>query len=121
MTESELHAIESELQKRGYKKWTTCLTSSESWAWFKTLDKERNKDGNIISGYKIAFRVWDFIQYGGSGQSSYGLDFWTSALGTDSRMDFISNWDPVRSIDTYESMATEFNKLVRKYTKDNQQ
>lgn len=36
MTEKELQTIENELQKRGYKKYTTCLTSTESYAWFNT-------------------------------------------------------------------------------------
>lgn len=32
MTEKELKTIENELQKRGYKKWTTALTSTEAYA-----------------------------------------------------------------------------------------
>lgn len=57
MTPKQLKAIESRLQKRGYRKWTTALTSTESWAWFKSFGKEKNEDGHVISGYQIAFRV----------------------------------------------------------------
>lgn len=118
MTEKELEAIESELQKRGYRKWTTALTSTETYAWFKTFDKEKDEDGYTISGYQIAFRVWDWrpYQYRDKNTPSYGFDFWTSPLGTDSRMDFTSNWEPICYIDTFERMAAEFNAMVRKYS-----
>lgn len=119
MTEKELEAIESELQKRGYRKWTTALTSTESYAWFKTFDKEKDEDGCTISGYQIAFRVWDWrpYQYRDPNMLPYGFDFWTSPLDTDSRMDFTSNWEPICDIDTFERMAAEFNQIVRKYVR----
>lgn len=113
MTEKELQTLESELQKRGYRKYTTALTSTESYAWFKAFDKEKNKDGEVINGYQIAFRVWDFRKYRDRDAPPYGFDFWTSALGTDSRMDFTSNWEPICDIDTFERMAEEFNQMVR--------
>ena len=115
MTANELQTIENELQKRGYKKYTTGLTSTESYAWFKTFDKEKDDDDYVISGYQIAFRVWDFTRYLDHNTPPYGLDFWTSVLGTDSRMDFTSNWEPICDIDTFERMAEEFHKLVRKF------
>lgn len=119
MTEKELKKIEAELQRRGYKKYTTCLTSTESWAWFKSFGKEKDEDGYVVNGYQIAFRVWDFSRYmyRDRNMQPYGLDFWTSALGTDSRMDFTSNWEPICDIDTFERMAVDFHKLVREYTK----
>lgn len=115
MTEKELKKIEAELRRRGYRKYTTCLTSTESWAWFKTFCKERDEDGDVVNGWQVAFRVWDFTRYVDRYVPPYGLDFWTSALGTDSRMDFTSNWEPVCDIDTFERMAADFNRLVRKY------
>lgn len=117
MTEKELKALESELQRRGYKKWTTALTSTESYAWFKSFDKEKDVDGHIISGYQIAFRVWDWRPYQSRDpyMHPYGFDFWTSLLGTDFRTDFTSNWEPFCDIDTFERMAAEFNQMVRKY------
>lgn len=116
MTEKELQTLESELQKRGYRKYTTALTSTESYAWFKAFDKEKNKDGEVINGYQIAFRVWDWrpYQHRDKNMSPYGFDFWTSPLGTDFRTDFTSNWEPICDIDTFERMAAEFNQLVRK-------
>lgn len=115
MTEKELEKIEAELHRRGYKKYTTCLTSTESYAWFKSFGKEKDEDGEVTNGYQVAFRVWDFRQYIYRNASPYGFEFWTSALGTDSRMDFTSNWEPICDIDTFERMAEEFHKLVRKF------
>lgn len=119
MTEKELKKIEVELQRRGYKKYTTCPTSTESWAWVKTFTKKRNEDGDVIDGYQVAFRVWDWRVYKDRNAPDFGFDFWTSALGTDCRMDFTSNWEPVCDIDTFERMAEEFHKLVRKFVGEN--
>ena len=119
MTADQLQTLEAELQKRGYKKWTTALTSSEDWAWFKSFDKEKDEDGYVVNGYQVAFRVWDFTRPLDRGAPPYGLDFWTSALGTDSRMDFTSNLEPICDIDTFERMAEEFHQLTRKYLQDN--
>lgn len=117
MKASELNSIEAELLNRGYRKWTTCLTSTESYAWFKTFDKEKDADGYTISGYQIAFRVWDWrtYQHRDKNMPPYGFDFWTSPLGTEFRTDFTSNWEPIEDIDTFEHMAVEFNQMVRKY------
>ena len=117
MTPDELQSIEAELQERGYTKWTRCLISTETYAWFKNFDKEEDDDGNIISGYQVAFRVWDYraYQHLGKNISDYGIELWTSALGCDSRIDMTSNWEPIADIATFEHMAQEFNQLVRKY------
>lgn len=119
MTEKELETIEAELQRRGYKKYTTCLTSTESWAWFKSFDKEKDEDGYVVNSYQIAFRVWDFTRYLDRGAPPYGFDFWTSAQGTDSRMDFTSNWEPICDIAIFERMAEDFHQLTKKYLQDN--
>lgn len=63
MTEKELKKIEAELQRRGYHKYTTCLTSTESYAWVKSFGKEKDEDGEVTNGYQVAFRVWDLRQY----------------------------------------------------------
>lgn len=119
MTADELQTLESELQKRGYRKWTTALTLTESYAWFKTFGKEKDEDGDTISGYQVAFRVWDRrpYQHRDHNMHPYGFDFWTSPLGTDFRMDFTANWEPICDIDTFERMAAEFNQMARKYAK----
>lgn len=116
MTEKELQAIETELTKRGYKKHTATLTSTETYAWFKTFGKEKDDDGHVISGYLIAFRVWDLRQYihRDPHMHPYGFDYWTSPLGTDFRTDFTSNWEPFCDIDIFEKMAKEFDQLIRK-------
>ena len=120
MSAEQLKKIEAELQKRGYKKWTTALTSTESYAWFKTFGKKQNDDGRTIDGYQIAFRVWDFRKYKDRNVPDYGFDFWTSALGSGSRMDFISNWEPICDIAIFEQMAEEFHQLTKKYLQNNE-
>lgn len=117
MTEQEMKAIESELQKRGYRKYTTALTSSETYALFKNFGKEKDEDGYVVGGYQIAFRVWDWRPYQSRDKNMppYGFDFWTSPLGTDFRVDFTSNWEPIADIDTFERMAAELNQMARKF------
>lgn len=113
MTSNQLQTIESELKKRGYKKITQNLTSSESWAWFKSI---KDDDSN---GYQMAFRVWDWHSNKYVNENHhYGLDFWTSALGSGSRIDLTSNWEPICDIDTFEKMARDFNELVKRYVSD---
>lgn len=117
MTERELQSIEAELQKRGYRKYTTALTSTESYAWFKSFDKEKDEYGHVNSGYLVAFRVWDWRQYQRRDKDMppYGFDFWTSPRVTDPRIDFTADWEPICDIDTIERMAAEFNQMVRKF------
>lgn len=117
MTAEQLQTTETELQKRGYRKYTTGLTSTESWAWFKSFDKDFDEDEHITNGYQIAFRVWDWRRYMDRDphMHPYGFDFWTSPLGTDFRTDFTSNWEPFCDIDTFERMAAEFNAMARKF------
>lgn len=117
MTHEQLKRIEADLERRGYRKYTSALTSSESYAWFKSFDKEKDEDGYTISGYQIAFRVWDWrpYQHRDKNMHPYGFDCWTSPLGTDFRTDFTSNWEPICDIGTFERMAAEFNAMVRKF------
>lgn len=117
MTADELQTLESELQKRGYRKFIRAITDNEAYAWFKSFGKEKDEDGHVISCYQIAFRLWDWRQYQHRDKNMppYGFDFWTSPLGTDFRMDFTSNWEPIADIDAFERMAAEFNQMVRKY------
>lgn len=113
MTSKELKAIEAELERRGYRKYTHPLTSSESWAWFKNFDKEEDEEGRVISGYQVAFRVWDFTDYDRT--HHYGFDVWASPLGADDFADIEVDWEPICDVDTFERMAAEFNTMVRKF------
>lgn len=115
MTLKQLRELEAELERRGYKKWYCALTCNESWAWFKSFDKECDENGEVVSGYQIAFRVWDKTKYEPTDQNAYGFDFWTSPVGTVSRMDFTSNWEPICDFDTFEAMAADVHAIVKKY------
>ena len=48
MTSKQLKKLEADLEKRGYKKYAQCLTSKESWGWFKTFDKVKDKYLSLI-------------------------------------------------------------------------
>lgn len=115
MSADELQTIESELQKRGYRKFIGSQIDNETYSWFKSFGKDRDEDEHITEGYQVAFRVWDFRKYRDRDVAPYGFDFWTSPLGTDFRMDFTANWEPICDIDTFERMAAEFNAMVRKF------
>lgn len=114
MTAAELKKIEAELERRGYRKFTHALTCNESWAWFKAFGKEKDEDGHVVNGYHIAFRVWDYTKCEYA-YEDYGFDFWTSEIGVDGRIDHESSWRPICDIDTFERMAEELHRLVRKY------
>lgn len=115
MTADELQTLESELQKRGYRKFIGSQIDNETYAWFKSFGKDWDEDEHITDGYQVAFRVWDLRKYRDRDAPPYGFDFWTSPLGTDFRTDFTSNWEPICDIGTFERMAAEFNQMVRKY------
>lgn len=115
MTPDELQTIEAELQKRGYRKFTHSLTSTESWAWFKTFHRIRDRYGDVIDSYQIAFRVWNWRSHKDSNTPEHGLDFWTAATGAGCRMDFTANWEPICDIDAFERLAADFNALVRSH------
>lgn len=107
MTASELNSIETELLNRGYRKYTTALTSTESYGWFKTF----GQDGN---DYQIEFRVWDYTKCHDPYGEPYGFDVWASPKNH-YHNSFECNWKPICDIDTFERMAAEFNRMVRKF------
>lgn len=111
MTTKELQGIESELQKRAYRKWLIYLSSKESWGWFKTFGEKGEE-------YQVEFRVWDYTRYNTYGEP-YGFDVWTSPKNAHNNC-MVCGWEPIADIATFEKMAEEFNQLVRKYVKDNQ-
>lgn len=120
MTEKELRTLENELQRRGYRKYTTGLTSTESYAWFKPFNKEKDEAGEVINGYQVSFRVWDWsrFRYRVPQLHDYGFDLWTSPCGTDFRTVLTANWEPICDIDKFERMAAEFNQMVRKFVNE---
>lgn len=110
MTVKELQSLESELQKRGYKKWNVCLTSKESYGWFKTFGEKDNE-------WQLEFRVWDYAKYDDPYGEPYGFDVWMSPKnGYNNSCE--CGWQPIADLDAFERMAEEFNQLVRKYVKE---
>lgn len=109
MTEKELKSLESELLKRGYKKWTCALTDNESYGWFKTFGDEGND-------FQLEFRVWDFTKYHDPYGEPYGFDVWTSPKNAHNNSCKFG-WEPIADIDTFERMAEEFNRMVKKFVK----
>lgn len=110
MNEEQLKQLESQLQERGYRKFTECLVGNESFAWFKTVD----------DSYQMAFRVWDYSGYSKDVQPSsgaYGVGFWATVLNIDSRIDLESTWESIADIDAFEGMAKDFYDMTTKYVK----
>lgn len=114
MTPDELQTIEAELQKRGYRKWTTCLTSTESWAWFKTFHKIRDKYGEVVDNYQVAFRVWDYTAPE-IDSDGYGVDVYVAIIDGETYADMEAAWRSIADIDTFERMAAGFDKMVREF------
>lgn len=79
-----------------------------------------DEDGNVIGGYQVAFRIWDYTKLGQFGENAYGFDFWTSPINTDVRIDCGANWEPICDFDKFESMAHDFYTLTQKYTKQHE-
>lgn len=110
MTDKKLKAIESELRKRGYRKFTVCLTAKESYGWFKTFGDDGNE-------WQIEFRVWDFRQYHDIYGEPYGFDVWMSPKNSHNNS-FECGWEPICDLDTFERMAAEFNQMIREFVKE---
>lgn len=114
MNKTQLQKIEAKLKRKGYKKYTTAITSSESWSWFKTFGKDDNEN-MPTQGYQVAFRIWDFTKYKLKPKEAYAIDFWTSPIWRETRVDFRQNWEPDDSIEKFECLAEELDKFLQKH------
>ena len=111
MNKEELDILETRLQERGYRKFTSALSSNESWGWFKTIRKTDNEDGNNSdNGCLVEYRVWDYTSYlrpeGPVNLKPYGVDVLLLMSGS-SRVDLMMTSCNI-DIDYVEDIATKF-------------
>lgn len=100
--------LEKQLTEKGYKKYTTCLTSNEDYAYFKSV-KEEDK---LL--YQIAYRFWDWRKY--PDQNRIGVDI-LIIVSNNGRTDMIISY-PDLGIDGLEKVAHEFYELCKKHNLD---
>lgn len=80
MTSKELKAIEAELERRGYRKYTHPLTLSGSWAWLKNFDKEEDEEEQEAltcekSKVLYRFRMAEACKIGNNPESDYWIGY----------------------------------------------
>ena len=110
MNKDELDILETRLQERGYRKFTSALSSNESWGWFKTIRKTDGENGNDSDGCMIEYRVWDYTPYfrpeEPAGSKPYGVDVLLLMSGS-SRVDLMMTSCDI-DIDFVEGVASKF-------------
>lgn len=111
MNKTELDILEARLQERGYRKFTSALSSNESWGWFKTIRKTDGENGNDSdNGCMIEYRVWDYTSYfrpeEPAGLKPYGVDVLLLMSGS-SRVDLMMTSCDL-DIDFVEGVASKF-------------
>lgn len=111
MNKAELDILETRLQERGYRKFTSALSSNESWGWFKTIRKTDGENGNDSdNGCMIEYRVWDYTPYFRPeepvGLKPYGVDVLLLMSGS-SRVDLMMTSCDI-DIDFVEGVASKF-------------
>lgn len=108
MTEEELKSIEADLADRGYRKMTTCLSSHESWGWFKAW---KDHNGEIL--YQIEWRVWDYRNFSNAPEP-YGVDMLILDGGANHRID-LEITSPKFDIPTVEDIAFSLHNMLSPY------
>lgn len=97
-TQKECEQLERWLKEEGYKKYNSCLSSSEDWGWFKSF-----KDGEKLL-YLIEYRFWDWRKYPKG--KNIGIDI-IILTHVDGRADLVISY-PNLSIEDVERVAKDF-------------
>lgn len=99
-TREQLDTFAERLLKAGYKRYDSCLSSSEDYAYFKGFERdEENKPS-----YQIAYRVWDWTKYPQG--RDYGVDI-LIMVSNEGRTDMVVSY-PDLSIEDVERIGREF-------------
>ena len=110
-TREQAARLEEKLAKAGYKKYNSCLTSSEDYAYFKAIGKD---DDSGECDYQIAFRFWDWEKYPrGEGM---GVDV-AILVSNNGRTDLLISY-PSLDIGYIEGVAKEFYEFCKKHNLD---
>ena len=115
VTENEVRELENKLVEHGYKKYTSALSSNETFGYFKSFGKD---SPDSESKYQIEYRFWDFRHYRGfsnicSPDGFGGVDI--IIISSDHmRCDFTIG--DIIDIDTAEKIAADyFENILLKY------
>lgn len=109
----EIAAFEESLVRKGYVKYTTALSSSETYGYFKTL----RHDG---ATFQVEVRFWDWTKY--NIDRTMSLD--VILIGGDDITPYPAGVEPVSlkvemmmeeiDVDAIESLAPEYVAMLRK-------
>lgn len=110
-TPQEAQELENTLKKAGYKKYTSCLTSSEDYAYFKTIKDERDEEKVL---YQIAYRFWDWRKYPQG--KNIGVDI-VMIVSCEGRADLEISY-PRLTIEKVEKTAQDFYEFCKQHNID---
>ncbi len=120
MTLKQLKQLESNLEKRGYKKWTTRLVNREDYAWVKSFGIHSDKDGDMTNDYQIFFRVFCWQDKRGYINPSDQGEVWITVTMIPTELNNRLDCDyslqiDVPDIDLCEAMMKEFFETAKQY------
>lgn len=119
MTSTQLTKLEAELERRGYKKWTTCLIGREDYDWVKQFGVHPDEDGDRVCDYQIAFRVYDWRKCKDLNmpkQSEIGVTVTMIPINLDHRLDFdYSLQTEVPDVSLCEAMMKDLYETAKKH------
>lgn len=119
MTHEEYNRFTEELQKRGYRKYSSPQFRKDDWAWFKSFGKSKFEEDR--SNYQVCFDVIDFSPYADREprfkKAPYGIEPLILISRTiDERVDLHLSHTKVddTNIDEIERLAESFYRWAEK-------
>lgn len=119
MTQEEYNRFAGELQRRGYRKYSSSQFRNEDYSWFKSFGKSKFEEDR--SNYQVCFDVIDFSPYADREprfkKAPYGIEPLILISRTiDERVDLRLSHIKVKdnNIDEIERLAESFYKWVEK-------
>ena len=119
MTHEEYNRFAGELQRRGYRKYSSSQFRNEDYSWFKSFGKSKFEEDR--SNYQVCFDVIDFSPYADREprfkKVPYGIEPLVLISRTiDERVDLHLSHIKVddTNIDEIERLAESFYKWVEK-------
>lgn len=122
MTSKQLEKLEADLQKRGYKKWTTCLVGREDYDWFKSFGEHKDEDGDTTCDYQIAFRIFQWCRKYDNFYPPKGSEVWLTVTMIPTTFDNRLDCDyslqiDVPDIDMCEDMMRKLFEAAKPFLK----
>lgn len=110
-TPEEAKQLETWLCEEGYKKYTSCLTSTEDYAYFKSVKDESDEEKVL---YQIAYRFWDWRKYPRG--KNIGVDI-IIIVSCDGRADLVISY-PRLCIEDVDRTAKDFYEFCKSHNID---